>query len=563
MACSQFNRNMILIPSTRAAQAHIFAIRYNDAASDAATTARATRVTDGAGREKYLPMSSWARLLAIGSKEPSAALRKIDLTAPSASIGRKEGCTEKISDNTVSSVHCRIKLVQDGGSAFNEDGGSALTVWLEDTSANGTYVNSQKVGKGNHVRLRPNDEIGLIRPCGGAERPPWAFIFQDFTDELSAGQIRAVFRGGSEPEVEPPSAAPPSVGATPLATPRVIEAASPAVKFEPALPSSSSPALIGSPPAVLPLGGARSSTRGVPAAPPAEDVNPLMSSMRILAAPDPAGLRELRGTLRRGQMDIGDFVSADGPSALLDVISEVVAKPKLGWIDLEVRDGARRISRCPRPSRAFSRLLAPSHAFSRCLSPSRVFARLRSPPHAFACLLPLPPAFSRLLPLPPTFARLLTPPHASPRLPPPSPAFPRLPPGPRRGARCAQGADERARRRQLGAADGGGARLARVAAHPRRDPRPLQGGAYPHMPRRLLGGAACRGGRPQSGTHPAGGRHGRLGGGALPRRAPRRPLAQGDRLWDGVSSPHPDEYPHRLLAFLRRSRRRDLGLESR
>ena len=39
------------------------------------------------------------------------------------------------------------------------------------------------------------------------------------------------------------------------------------------------------------------------------------------------GLRELRGTLRRGAMDIGDFVSADGPSALLDVISEVIAKP--------------------------------------------------------------------------------------------------------------------------------------------------------------------------------------------------------------------------------------------
>ena len=64
------------------------------------------------------------------------------------------------------------------------------------------------------------------------------------------------------------------------------------------------------------------------------------SSLRILTAPDPKGLRELRGTLRRGQMDVNDFVSADGPSALLDVIAEVQCKPRLGWVDFELLDGA-------------------------------------------------------------------------------------------------------------------------------------------------------------------------------------------------------------------------------
>ena len=49
----------------------------------------------------------------------------------------------------------------------------------------------------------------------------------------------------------------------------------------------------------------------------------------ILAAPDPKGMRQLRGTLHRGDLAISDFVTADGPSALLDVIAEVVAKPKL------------------------------------------------------------------------------------------------------------------------------------------------------------------------------------------------------------------------------------------
>ena len=34
-----------------------------------------------------------------------------------------------------------------------------------------------------------------------------------------------------------------------------------------------------------------------------------------------------------------DFNDADGPNALLDVVGEVIAKPKLSWIDREVLDG--------------------------------------------------------------------------------------------------------------------------------------------------------------------------------------------------------------------------------
>ena len=49
----------------------------------------------------------------------------------------------------------------------------------------------------------------LIRPVGGAERPPWAFIFQDFTNELSAAELRSVFQGPpAAPAAMPPPAPP-------------------------------------------------------------------------------------------------------------------------------------------------------------------------------------------------------------------------------------------------------------------------------------------------------------------------------------------------------------------
>ena len=121
----------------------------------------------------------WGRLLAIGSKEPNA-YRQVELRTNEFLIGRKDSCHETIADQIISSMHVRITLLR-----TDEDEDAPLEVRLEDNSANGTFVNAQKVGKGNFVRLRGNDEIGFVKPCGGPERPPWAFLFQDFTDQLS------------------------------------------------------------------------------------------------------------------------------------------------------------------------------------------------------------------------------------------------------------------------------------------------------------------------------------------------------------------------------------------
>ena len=297
----------------------------------------------------------WGRLLAIGAKEKEA-YRRIEIDKVELAIGRKETCQERISDNTVSTVHCRITLkraghVPDEPLAFygcDDDGfdddedmppRSRTEVWIEDCSSNGTFVNSQKLGKGSRVRLAQNDEIGLIRACGGAERPPYAFIFQDFSAELEPHELMALLN--------------PSAAVTAPPTPRggAMDSAADGAAAAPACPPVDL--------ALGPASGAAASVTPLPlgklAVPELQERDPggdqpygmnypppdsVHASMQILATPNPEGLRELRGTMRRGQMDIGAFVAADGASALLDVIAEVQAKPKLGWIDLEVLDGA-------------------------------------------------------------------------------------------------------------------------------------------------------------------------------------------------------------------------------
>ena len=291
----------------------------------------------------------WGRLLAIGSKEPTA-YRQVELSTTEFFIGRKDSCHEKISDQTVSSVHIKITLVSTG----DED--VPFEVRLEDNSANGTYVNSQKVGRGNCVRLLGNDEIGLVKPCGGAEPPPWAFLFQDFTDQLSHAQIAALLSGSAVALPSLPAAAPaPPIAAAIAAQQSVSKggsllqglrrlsggsssganAAKAAEQAVAAAPKALAPSASSAPSAPAPSLSAAS----LPAAFEDDPQRSLYASMQILAAPDPKGLRELRGTLRRGDLNVTDFNDADGPNALLDVVGEVIAKPKLSWIDREVLDG--------------------------------------------------------------------------------------------------------------------------------------------------------------------------------------------------------------------------------
>lgn len=57
---------------------------------------------------------------------------------------------------TISKQHCKIvRTVVSSGTP---------EVYLEDYSSNGTYVNSEKIGKGNKRILKNNDHISLSSP---------------------------------------------------------------------------------------------------------------------------------------------------------------------------------------------------------------------------------------------------------------------------------------------------------------------------------------------------------------------------------------------------------------
>jgi hypothetical protein len=66
-------------------------------------------------------------------------------------LGRGTGCTKLDSwtDKRMSSRHCRL---------FCKDG----TVWIEDLSTNGTWLNSCRIGKGKKQALKHGDRIDLI-----------------------------------------------------------------------------------------------------------------------------------------------------------------------------------------------------------------------------------------------------------------------------------------------------------------------------------------------------------------------------------------------------------------
>ncbi|KDQ97283.1 serine/threonine-protein kinase Chk2 [Zootermopsis nevadensis] len=101
----------------------------------------------------------WGRLYATKEKFIS-----LDLSDNEYTIGRAQDCSITISYlevredvlQTISKQHCRI--------VRTEVSSGTPEVYLEDYSSNGTYVNSEKIGKGNKRILKNNDHISLASP---------------------------------------------------------------------------------------------------------------------------------------------------------------------------------------------------------------------------------------------------------------------------------------------------------------------------------------------------------------------------------------------------------------
>ncbi len=77
------------------------------------------------------------------------------------SIGRKKDCTIVLGELTyVSGCHCEVIVDQSG------------SICVHDCSANGTYINNLRIGKGRKLQAMPSDVISLAKPNrqGGATK---------------------------------------------------------------------------------------------------------------------------------------------------------------------------------------------------------------------------------------------------------------------------------------------------------------------------------------------------------------------------------------------------------
>lgn len=70
-------------------------------------------------------------------------------------IGRRPDCDVLLTFPSISSVHCRLVLEDDGGLS------------VEDTSRNGTFVNDVMLGKGGKKRLGDGDLVQVPWSEGG------------------------------------------------------------------------------------------------------------------------------------------------------------------------------------------------------------------------------------------------------------------------------------------------------------------------------------------------------------------------------------------------------------
>lgn len=112
----------------------------------------------------------WGRLVAL-----SSAVESQDLTTNEFQIGRGPKNDLIINVNVISHVHCRF--IREPGETCKDD-----IVFLEDLSTNGTFVNNDKLGKGNRCLVSNGMEV-MICPKKAGVQDKIAFIYQHLYEE--------------------------------------------------------------------------------------------------------------------------------------------------------------------------------------------------------------------------------------------------------------------------------------------------------------------------------------------------------------------------------------------
>ncbi|KAJ5068205.1 serine/threonine-protein kinase fhke-related [Anaeramoeba ignava] len=115
---------------------------------------------------------AWGELVSLTKKHPNFLLKGDDPIT----IGRLKTCSFRIKDRKMSGVHCSIQRVKNESNDL-----TPYNVVIKDLSANGTFINGQRLGKGNEKELLHSYEISFVFPRGRTiAEPVGAFRFTDF-----------------------------------------------------------------------------------------------------------------------------------------------------------------------------------------------------------------------------------------------------------------------------------------------------------------------------------------------------------------------------------------------
>eukprot|EP00904_Undaria_pinnatifida_P009768 jgi/Undpi1/5921/HiC_scaffold_2.g01195.m1 len=124
-------------------------------------------VADGGGEDSDLAIAAepvpWGRLMRLSGGSAVSLMPRPEQTRGRAlnevTLGRGKVCEVQVSDQRVSSKHCRIYCEVVSGHL------GGMEVYVEDMSANGTWINQDmKLVRGQRRLLHSGDEISLLNP---------------------------------------------------------------------------------------------------------------------------------------------------------------------------------------------------------------------------------------------------------------------------------------------------------------------------------------------------------------------------------------------------------------
>eukprot|EP01147_Barroeca_monosierra_P003685 gene3685-6237_t len=110
----------------------------------------------------------WGRLFSERPKYSS-----IDLTEDTYKFGRHESCQTTFTDKCISNIHCTISREHPSEAVSQYDDDEHIP-FLIDQSANGTFVNGERLGKGRKIALNHGDTISLLN-----KKDTPSYVFHD------------------------------------------------------------------------------------------------------------------------------------------------------------------------------------------------------------------------------------------------------------------------------------------------------------------------------------------------------------------------------------------------